>query len=74
MLLAVGLLGSIAALLALGAIAWRWLAKSWQVIDEDRIPPSSRSDDSIIHSWFGLKPRRLTYRRDARGRFRRHRR
>ncbi|HLV07600.1 MAG TPA: hypothetical protein VKY80_08020 [Croceibacterium sp.] len=74
MLLAVGLLGSIAALLALGAIAWRWLAKSWQVIDEDRIAPSSRSDDSIIHSWFGLKPRRLTYRRDARGRFRRHRR
>ena len=74
MLLALGLLASCGALVALAVLAWRWLAKSWQVVEDERLPGRAGSPDGIIQSWFGLKPRRLTYRRDARGRFRRHRR
>ena len=78
--------------LALGAIAtgsllwlgWMWLAKSWEILDEDqlsaRLPDNrhSRLASAIfwlrMRGWLGRKPRELAYRRDKSGRFRRIRR
>ncbi|MGN6499221.1 MAG: hypothetical protein ACTHKM_03635 [Tsuneonella sp.] len=54
----------------------RWLSRSWTVVDEAEL--EERSGGTSL--WFrlgelvGRGPRRLTYRRDERGRFRRHRR
>jgi hypothetical protein len=77
--------------LALAAIAaclllWlggRWLARSWEVLDDDQLteklsgrshPQQSPAVWMRMLGWFGRGPRRLTYRRDERGRFRRIRR
>ena len=71
---------------ALGAIgvglllwlAWLWLARSWEVLDDDQL--SEKLSGPVPHSpavwmrilgWFTRGPRRLPYRRDERGRFRR---
>jgi hypothetical protein len=78
-------------LLALGAMGaaltlWlggRWLASSWEVLDDDELTSKLSSQGHPQRSpvpwmrllgWFSGGPRRLTYRRDERGRFRRTRR
>lgn len=61
-------------------LAWRWLARSWEVLDDDQL--SEKLADAThspvawlrMRGWFTRKPRQLTYRRDERGRFRRVRR
>jgi hypothetical protein len=77
----------IAALVAVGAgiLLWgagRWLATSWEVLDDDqlseKLAPRGKSPSAAvwfqIRGWFAGGPRRLTYRRDKLGRFRRIRR
>jgi hypothetical protein len=70
---------------ALGLLLWaagRWLARSWEVLDDDqlaaRLAPHARSASPalwlLVRGWLSGGPRRLTYRRDKRGRFRRVRR
>ena len=59
-------------------LAWRWLAQSWEVLDDDQL--SDKLSGPARHSpgvwmrmlgWFNPRgPRRLTYRRDKLGRFR----
>jgi hypothetical protein len=57
-------------------LACRWLARSWEVVSDDDL----RDHDGIdafrlcVAGWLSPGTRRLTYRRDRRGRFRRHRR
>lgn len=61
---------------------WRWLAGSWEVLDDDQV--HARLADGggprppllwlRLMGWLGGGPRQLTYRRDKRGRFRRIRR
>jgi len=76
-----------AALVAIlaGALLWaagRWLAGSWEVLDDDqlteRLAPRGASQSAAVwlrvRGWFAGGPRRLTYRRDKLGRFRRIRR
>jgi hypothetical protein len=77
----VAVLAAIAVSVLLWA-AWRWLAASWEVLDDDqlaeRLAPSGASHTPVlwllVRGWFGRGPRKLTYRRDERGRFRRTRR
>ncbi len=77
----------IVALVAIGtgAALWaaaRWLATSWEVLDDDqlseRLGPRGLSHSAAvwfhIRGWFTGGPRRLTYRRDKLGRFRKIRR
>jgi hypothetical protein len=71
-------IAGICVLLAVLALALfgRWLSRAWTVIDE--ADPTGRGSAGSL--WLrlgeavGRGPRRLTYRRDERGRFRRHRR
>jgi hypothetical protein len=60
--------------LALVLFAWSWLAKSWQVIDDDQLAERlSRQAPGWwmrMRGWFVGGPPRLTYRRDKLGRFR----
>ncbi len=75
---------AVVAALALVVALWaavRWLARSWQVLDDDQLAekleaPGGQSPALwlLVRGWFAGGPRRLTYRRDARGRFRRVRR
>lgn len=60
-------------------LAWRWLAGSWEVLDEEQLEAklAQHSDQhQKIGRWFGIrrwfepKPRQLFYRRDKLGRFR----
>ena len=58
-------------------LASLWLTRSWEVLDDDQLSEklSDRSQHSQavwrrIGSWFTRGPRRLTYRRDKLGRFR----
>ena len=64
-------------------LAWLWLARSWEVLDDDQLseklsgqgqPHQSPAFWMRMLGWFGRGQRRLTYRRDERGRFRRTRR
>ena len=62
-------------------IAWLWLARSWEVLDDDQLSAklSGRAQQSPtawlrMLGWFTARPRQLTYRRDERGRFRKVRR
>ena len=62
-------------------LASRWLARSWEVLDDDQLSeklsghPQPPQDVWLrMIGWFRRGPRRLTYRRDTRGRFRRIRR
>jgi hypothetical protein len=68
-----------AVLLATGGfmvLVCRWLAQSWEIVSDDEL----RNRDGIdafwlrVAGWLGPGARQLTYRRDGRGRFRRHRR
>ena len=53
----------------------RWLTRSWEVLDDDVVDVQSAGAFWFrLRGWFGRGPPRLTYRRDSRGRFRRHRR
>jgi hypothetical protein len=59
-------------------LAWRWLTRSWEVLDDDQLDeklagPARQSPGILLLmlGWFSRGPRRLTYRRDERGRFRR---
>ena len=57
-------------------LCWRWLARSWEVLDDDQLaerlaPQSAQPVWLRLLGRFGWGPRRLTYRRDKRGRFRR---
>lgn len=58
-------------------LASRWLGRSWEVLDDDQLsdrlagPEHWPADWLGLRGWFTRKPRRLTYRRDERGRFRR---
>jgi hypothetical protein len=69
-------LGAAAAALPLW-LAARWLGRSWEVLDDDQLSDrlAERERASVdwlgLRGWFTRKPRRLTYRRDERGRFRR---
>ncbi len=66
--------------LGFGLLLWLaslWLSLSWEVLDDDQL--SEKLSDPTQHSqavwlriasWFRRGPRRLTYRRDERGRFR----
>lgn len=70
--------------IAVGLLVWLgslWLARSWEVLDDDQL--SEKLADHPDHpstawlrmlGWFSRGPRRLTYRRDERGRFRKVRR
>jgi hypothetical protein len=71
--------------IALGLLLWaggRWLARSWEVIDDDQLAEKLTSQNArespglwlLMRGWLAGGPRRLTYRRDERGRFRRIRR
>ncbi|MBT2134534.1 hypothetical protein KK137_09330 [Croceibacterium sp. LX-88] len=61
------------AVLAILVAAVLWLARSWEVVDDDRkIHRLYR--EAGLRGWFSRAPRLLTYRRDGRGRFRRHKR
>ena len=73
-------LGAIGSCLLLW-LASRWLARSWQVLDDDQLseklsghPRPSQDVWLRMIGWFRRGPRRLTYRRDERGRFRKTRR
>jgi hypothetical protein len=54
----------------------RWVSRSWTVLEDD--DPDQRKGEGGLWSWLlgriGRGPRQLTYRRDDRGRFRKHRR
>ena len=71
-----------AGLLLLVALGWLWLARSWQVLDDDELHQRlSGAPDAPrpalwfrMRGWFRRRPPQLTYRRDGRGRFRRIRR
>jgi len=70
-------LGAAAAALPLW-LAARWLGRSWEVLDDDQLNdklagPAQHSPARWLglRGWFTHSPRRLTYRRDDRGRFRR---
>ena len=76
-----------AALVAIAAAAllWgagRWLAGSWELLDDDQLseklaPRGSSQTAAVwlrVRGWFAGGPRRLTYRRDKLGRFRKIRR
>ena len=78
----VWIITSAAVAIALGLLlwsAWRWMARSWEVLDDDQLAEklagkgASPSPDLWfrVRGWFAGGPRRLTYRRDERGRFRR---
>ena len=70
--------------IGVGLLLWaasRWLARSWEVLDDDQLSekllgpvPHSPAVWMRILGWFTRGPRRLTYRRDERGRFRKIRR
>lgn len=70
--------------LAAGVLIWAaslWLVRSWEVLDDDQLSAklADRADDPTtawlrMLGWFSRGPRRLTYRRDERGRFRKVRR
>lgn len=73
-------LGTAAAALPLW-LAARWLGRSWEVLDDDQLGDKLAGPEQHLpaawlglRGWFKSKPRRLTYRRDERGRFRRVRR
>ena len=64
-------------------LASLWLTRSWEVLDDDQLSEKLSGPSHPQHSpavwmrmlgWFRRGPRRLTYRRDERGRFRRIRR
>lgn len=70
---------------AAGTLLWatgRWLASSWEVLDDDQLseklaPPGASQSPAVwlrVRGWLIGGPRRLTYRRDKLGRFRRVRR
>ena len=76
-----------AVLFALGTVAvlWlsaRWVASSWEVLDDDqlseKLAPRGAGHSATMwlrmRGWFSGGPRRLTYRRDKLGRFRKFRR
>jgi hypothetical protein len=54
----------------------RWVSRSWTVLEDGE--RDQRGGESGVWAWLlghlGRGPRRLTYRRDDRGRFRKHRR
>lgn len=61
-------------------LGWLWLAQSWEVLDDDALAAkvSGRGQSLAVwlraRGWMGRGQRKLTYRRDERGRFRRIRR
>jgi hypothetical protein len=57
-------------------LAGRWLVRSWEVVSDDDLGDRNGIDAYWLRvaGWLSHGPRRLTYRRDGRGRFRRHRR
>lgn len=61
---------------ALVVLFGRWVSKSWTVLEDDDSfdGEGDRSLWQRLAGWAGRGPRRLTYRRDERGRFRKHRR
>jgi hypothetical protein len=64
-------IGAAAAALPLW-LAARWLGRSWEVLDDDQLSDKLAGPERLgLRGWFTRKPRRLTYRRDERGRFRR---
>jgi hypothetical protein len=67
MLTVLAIIAAAATLAAIAGLAWLWLSSSWQVVDDESAPRPLRT-------WWKPKSRLLTYRRDGRGRFRRHRR
>jgi hypothetical protein len=69
----------VAVLLATGGfmvLVCRWLAQSWEVVSDDELHDRDGIDAFwlCVAGWLSPGVRRLTYRRDRRGRFRRHRR
>ena len=74
------MLAGLAGLLALGALAallWLGRTLNWAELDDDHtgLPtPAGRTWFGRLTAWAKPKHNLLTYRRDARGRFRKHRR
>ncbi len=71
--------------IGLGLLLWtagRWLTRSWEVLDDDQLADKLAGHGAaespglwlLVRGWLAGGPRRLTYRRDKRGRFRRVRR
>lgn len=53
----------------------RWVSRSWTVLEDDDAAEHKHHGLWLrLLGWAGRGPRRLTYRRDERGRFRKHRR
>lgn len=64
---------ALTALVVIAGAVGLWLARSWEVIDDDR-KVHRLFREAGLRGWFRRAPRLLTYRRDGRGRFRRHKR
>lgn len=60
------------------AFAWLFRTLKWEVVEDDefryRAAQSRAPGWAWLSAWLTPRPRQLTYRRDHRGRFRRHRR
>lgn len=60
------------------AFTWLFRTLKWEVVEDEEFQYSAAQSRawgwSWLRAWLKPKPRQLTYRRDRRGRFRRHRR
>jgi hypothetical protein len=76
--IALTVLGCILVLGTMVALAWLLRNISWEVLDDDQLDygmPTQRVNAfAFARNWLKARPKMLTYRRDNRGRFRRHRR
>lgn len=76
--IALTVLALIVLVCTVAALTWLFRTLKWEVIEDEEF--QSGAAQSRAWTWSGLKawlkpkPRLLTYRRDHRGRFRRHRR
>lgn len=76
--IALTVLALVIVLCTVAAFAWLFRTLKWEVVEDEelfyRTAPSHASGWSWLRAWLKPRPRQLTYRRDRRGRFRRHRR
>lgn len=76
-MLAILITAAVAVLLVTLALilAGQWFARSWVVVEDDALHYPRKGISWLLRAqgWL-VGPRRLTYRRDKRGRFREHRR
>jgi hypothetical protein len=73
----VAIAGAVLGLGALAALCWLGRSLAWSTIEDDESADAEHRRPLLplwLTAWLRPRSRRLTYRRDARGRFRRHRR